>query len=329
MRGWVLALFLVACGGGREGDEPGECTDGADNDVDGLFDCRDSDCAASPDCTDPASPPIVSTTTPTGGTTTPTNPATPAPTEIGDLSLYLFLAFEDDDPARLQEGIAVLQAEFVRTAAAAEAVTLPVLDGDNLGSLTLPAGNANDQIAIGLPHSSAASLLERLEPVVDPDQVCRMSASVVWAERTLQTDLGCFEDQTCDRLVTHTEARSETILEGLWFDLEADYRWVRTAGAEVDALVGRSFTAESFDNDRGDPALLQHFGLDVIVTDPADASRTLSWHARWQVREIPGLGDDVAESLLEASIRDMVLYHDESIGGSTPSCSNERGQPRP
>jgi hypothetical protein len=33
-----------------EGDEPGECTDKADNDADGKFDCDDSDCKGSPDC---------------------------------------------------------------------------------------------------------------------------------------------------------------------------------------------------------------------------------------------------------------------------------------
>ena len=33
-----------------EGDEPGECADGADNDQDGLFDCADPGCVGSPDC---------------------------------------------------------------------------------------------------------------------------------------------------------------------------------------------------------------------------------------------------------------------------------------
>ncbi len=35
-----------------EGDEPGECSDGADNDGDGDFDCDDSDCYGSPVCDD-------------------------------------------------------------------------------------------------------------------------------------------------------------------------------------------------------------------------------------------------------------------------------------
>lgn len=34
----------------REGDDPGECSDGADNDWDGLYDCDDPDCAGAPAC---------------------------------------------------------------------------------------------------------------------------------------------------------------------------------------------------------------------------------------------------------------------------------------
>jgi hypothetical protein len=46
-----LLAFVGACAGDRyEGDEPGECRDGADNDRDGLFDCGDDACSSSPDC---------------------------------------------------------------------------------------------------------------------------------------------------------------------------------------------------------------------------------------------------------------------------------------
>ncbi len=51
----VCFALLGACGGASsageiEGDEPGECDDGADNDGDGLFDCNDSNCAGSLAC---------------------------------------------------------------------------------------------------------------------------------------------------------------------------------------------------------------------------------------------------------------------------------------
>ncbi|MBN1773430.1 MAG: hypothetical protein JXB32_19365 [Deltaproteobacteria bacterium] len=54
---WIVTLALVVAGcsddgaaSGYEGDLPGECSDGADNDRDGLYDCGDPDCAASPAC---------------------------------------------------------------------------------------------------------------------------------------------------------------------------------------------------------------------------------------------------------------------------------------
>ena len=53
-------LLMTGCLGGGddsdteivlyEGDEPGECSDGADNDKDGLFDCDDDQCTGSPLC---------------------------------------------------------------------------------------------------------------------------------------------------------------------------------------------------------------------------------------------------------------------------------------
>ena len=52
----TLVLLASGCPSGRyasEGDDRGECSDGADNDRDGDFDCHDPDCDGSPDCADP------------------------------------------------------------------------------------------------------------------------------------------------------------------------------------------------------------------------------------------------------------------------------------
>ncbi len=47
----VLALGCLGIGNKDiEGDEAGECSDGADNDQNGLFDCDDEGCFGSPDC---------------------------------------------------------------------------------------------------------------------------------------------------------------------------------------------------------------------------------------------------------------------------------------
>lgn len=46
----TILTLLLACAANIEGANPGECTDGADNDQDGYFDCGDNDCWGSPDC---------------------------------------------------------------------------------------------------------------------------------------------------------------------------------------------------------------------------------------------------------------------------------------
>ena len=43
-------LVLTACGTAAEGQNAGECADGADNDANGAFDCDDAGCSGSPDC---------------------------------------------------------------------------------------------------------------------------------------------------------------------------------------------------------------------------------------------------------------------------------------
>jgi hypothetical protein len=59
----ALTVLLFGCGP-YEGDDPGECTDGADNNRDGLFDCDDEGCLGSPDCVG-AEPPTTTTPPPT------------------------------------------------------------------------------------------------------------------------------------------------------------------------------------------------------------------------------------------------------------------------
>ena len=50
---WTGLIWLGCLPGGPEGSNPGECTDGFDNDSDGYFDCADADCFTLADCGGP------------------------------------------------------------------------------------------------------------------------------------------------------------------------------------------------------------------------------------------------------------------------------------
>jgi len=49
----ALLVLLAGCAPTTEGMAPGECSDGEDNDGDGLTDCEDSHCDGAPACEDP------------------------------------------------------------------------------------------------------------------------------------------------------------------------------------------------------------------------------------------------------------------------------------
>ncbi len=82
MIGWFGCLFG---GGNIEGDEAGECADGADDDKDGAFDCDDEDCAGSPDCDEPAG--TTPSTTPTTDDDYPCGVTLQEPIEGGSYEL--------------------------------------------------------------------------------------------------------------------------------------------------------------------------------------------------------------------------------------------------
>lgn len=125
-------LFVSACiflpgQAPIEGQNAGECSDAADNDVDGAFDCDDPDCVNSPDC---ASGTVT-------GPSTPTDEwgIEPVPSDIGDLSLYLFEHLDDPDPEPLRLGATELRGWLAAVSwqpnTSDDAVDVPTLGGGN------------------------------------------------------------------------------------------------------------------------------------------------------------------------------------------------------
>lgn len=88
MRLLILSLVAGCSVEVHEGDDAGECADGADNDLDGAFDCDDSECGGSPDCSTATDPdPGTTDTTTDPGTTDPSTTG-PDPVALSDYQSY-------------------------------------------------------------------------------------------------------------------------------------------------------------------------------------------------------------------------------------------------
>lgn len=81
-----------------EGDTIGECTDGADNDRDGLYDCNDPDCNGSPDCQEGMNRPD------DGDLTEDTGFLGDPDSDTGDIPEVVVVSDDDEDGYTIEDG---------------------------------------------------------------------------------------------------------------------------------------------------------------------------------------------------------------------------------
>jgi hypothetical protein len=261
-------------------------------------------------------------------------PPPEAPKELGELALFLFQHFEDEDPAELAAGLQNLKGFVADTDLTLDpkerAVTLPLLDGEALGSLSIPAGaDVQKQVPVALAGLSSHPLQGQKDLAVEVNQICIESSSTVWAQRAFLTDEACFVDGSCPDLSVSQEVRKENFLAKVWYDQLKDYRTVEIEDAEgnvSEALIARSWTEEVFPGDGGDTSWDQLFQLDVTFEKGDESMR---WFGMWSSITVPVLTDDSYANLVIDGITEAFLYGDEFLDGGVQSCANDRDLAKP
>lgn len=260
-----------------------------------------------------------------------------APKELGDLGLFLFKHFDDEDPAEMSAGILNMRGQILDSDltldAKDRAVTMPILDGDNLGTLSIPSGaDAALQVPIALAGESIHGLDDQLVPMFEPNQICIESESTTWATREFLTDTACFEDGSCE-LQIEQEVRKENPLAKVWFDQYKNYRWFELEDEEGEvsrAIVGRSWIDQVFPADGGNNSWDQLFHIDMFIEDPTNPGTTLRWFSLWSSITVGGLGDDLYAALVVDGIEEALLFGDEFITTGGPvTCKNDRNAEKP
>ncbi|MFT4622798.1 MAG: hypothetical protein ACI8PZ_001454 [Myxococcota bacterium] len=257
-------------------------------------------------------------------------PPPEAPKELVDLSFYLFAEFEADDDvvvAGMQNLQDYLKGEDLEADVKDRAFTLPILDGKNLGGLSIPQGvNAEDQIPIGLPGLSKHKMTDQVDLFVEPNQVCIESATTVWAKREFLEGKSCFAKGDCDRLDIVQEVRKENILAKVWYDQYKSYRRVILDNGD-EAFVARSWIEEQYPADGGKNSWDQLFHLDVYL--PGKGGDTLRYFAMWSSVVLGGVNDDSYANLVRDGVDESMIFSDEFIAGKIDSCKNDRNADKP
>ncbi|MBN2799655.1 MAG: hypothetical protein JXX28_10955 [Deltaproteobacteria bacterium] len=249
-----------------------------------------------------------------------------APTEISELSAYMFQYFDNEDADELFAAELVLEdylAGLDLTASVNDrAVSLTPLVGESVEGITIPEGvDPNLQIPVAVSGISRHGIDAQVGLILDENQICVASDSVKYAARTFLSDAGCFGDGTCDTLSTMNEVRRETFVAKVWYDTPGDFRRL-TLDDGRQVILGRSWLERQFIGDSGDTSWDQSYALDVFIEDPAASGQTLRFYAMWSSVTIPGLGDDAYAGLVKSGVDEYYENADNMVDGEV--CGNDR-----
>ncbi|GEM_PF-2455216 len=208
-----------------------------------------------------------------------------APEELGDLLLYTFAEFDNEDDEYLTATLDGFTDYLLGVDMAgdinARAFTPPKLTDEDLGSVVPPPGADPDlQTNVGVSALSSATMSQTLGLITDPNQVCITSDTSVFYERTFNTDVACFADQSCDWLEVSNETRTESILADVWIDTDGDFRRVVREDDGASVIFGRTWMPEQAVSDDGSETWDQRYTFDLWLPHPTDSTilrMTVMW----------------------------------------------------
>ena len=237
-------------------------------------------------------------------------PLPEAPTELNDLSRYLFREHANEDPRVMQVGAANM-VDFL--------TTLP-LDGEradrsfepenltdaDVTDITRPDRPLDACLPVAIGGLSRHSIEDNALLMIQADQT-DAEASATFYDRTFPAldDPSCFLDRTCDLLVTRNHAERSNALLQVEFVLFKDFRWVEVLDADGEharwGILARSWFEEEWFGEEGNNALLQSYATDLWFA--ADDGGTWRYQTLWSESLISlDVTDDAVRATLRLSI---------------------------
>ncbi len=234
-----------------------------------------------------------------------------APTELDELSAYLFRNFETDEEGVLEAGMGNLLEFFAdvdldvayqdrsfATSPLSEDDIHGIVHADRDPALQEPVAMAIDSEHAPEGHATA---------IIQPDQTPMEPASPNYYVREYldPTDPSCFPDRGCAAVDTMNDIKKENLVMHAQYFMHKDFRWVemREAGSGEWALIGRAWCEEPTVGDAGAITIHQSYSLDAFVRE--DDGTVIRYMSLWTETEIDGVDDSVIEATTRMGMNDM------------------------
>lgn len=252
-------------------------------------------------------------------------PPIEAPSEISELSAFLFQHFDSETGEELIAGVdqllPFLQEHDYNAPTKDRSYTLDPLTKDSWGTISGPGGqDTEEQVPIAVVGKSKHNLDDNRGLAGEKNHVCIESGTTVYYQREFITEKACFVDGSCDTLETLNEVRKESFVAKVWYDVHKDYRVVELEDGSQ-AMFGRQWTDQVFEGDGGNNSFDELYALEAWL--PIKGGETARWFAMWSAVQIGGVDDTFYASLVETGLAEGYVNADNFISGNS-DCGNDR-----
>lgn len=246
-----------------------------------------------------------------------------APTELNDLSRYLYREWDAEDARTRSAGMANLDAFLSTVDVTSDALddrtwTLTDLEEDDVATITRPDRPLEDCFGIGMAYGSRWPASDHARLQIEADQVPTEPTAERY-ERTITNvdDPACFVDQSCERIDTSNDMRRKTALYSVDSILFKNFRWVTYTdadGVEHASFYSRSWYDQPWPGDNEKTTVWQSYSIDVWI-DRGDGT-AWRYQTLWNETEIGGfpISDDLATATVRPGTNDTFEAGDAAIG---------------
>ncbi len=210
-------------------------------------------------------------------------PPPEAPTELDELSAYLFRNWETEEPGVLEVGMYNMQQHFAGLDLDTDyhdlSFQLEVLSDDDIVDVNAPAGtDPADCLGVGLVTGSAFSPEDHAVAITQADQTPLEPNSRDKYDRIFldPTDPACFLTRDCLVLRTNNDLIKKNSLMEIPYEMIKDFRWVELSeegepGTDTWGILARTWIEEAGVGESGNNTIEQSYSVDVFLPG-ADAS---------------------------------------------------------
>lgn len=220
-----------------------------------------------------------------------------APTEMSDLSIWLFANFESDDPA-LPEAMANLQTFLAGLDLSGSygdrSYDIAPLAEEHIADVQHPDTDLVYTFTLGMVAESAFTPAQHTQVHILEDQtpVEPTSPNLYQREFLEPADPSCYPDRGCDGIRTMNDIIKENVFSTIPYEMNKDYRWVdfELDGQPVAGILARSWVQEESFGEGGQSRMPHSYTLDVSL--PHGESGSIRWLVLWALVEIDGISQE-------------------------------------